>query len=87
MSTHNQGELASFHQFVAIKLSESKVDLSPEEALDLWRAEHPPHEHDDIDDVTAVKEALADMAAGDAGVSLEDFDRQFRIEFGLGSKP
>ena len=86
MSTHDQGELASFHQFVAIKLSENNVDLSPEEALDMWRAEHPEHEHDDTDDVTAAKEALADMAAGDAGVSLEEFDRQFRKEFG-GSKP
>ena len=86
MSTQAQGELASFHQFVTIKLSENNAGLSPEEALDMWRAEHPTHEHDGVDDVTAAKEALADMAAGDVGIPLEEFDRQFRREFGIDAK-
>jgi hypothetical protein len=42
--------------------------------------------NDDVDDATAVKEALADMAAGDTGVSLEDFDWRFRKEFGIADK-
>jgi hypothetical protein len=87
MSTQAHGELASFHQFVAIKLSEEHSALSPEEALGMWRAEHPAHEDDGVDDVTAAKAALADMTAGDVGVPLEEFDRQFRKEFGIDAKP
>ena len=83
MSTQAHGELASFHQFVAIKLAENHADLSPEEAVDMWRAEHPAHEDDGVEDVTAAKAALADMAAGDVGIPLEEFDRQFRKEFGI----
>jgi hypothetical protein len=49
----------------------------------MWRAEHPVSDDDGVDDVTAAKAALAEMAAGDVGVPLEEFDRQFRKEFGI----
>jgi hypothetical protein len=82
MSTNSQGELASFHQFVAIKLYENRADLSPEEVLDLWR-EHHPLPDDDPDAVAAVEEALADIEAGDDGRPWEEFDREFRQRHGL----
>lgn len=40
-----------------------------------------------VDDVTAAKQALAEMAAGDVGIPLDEFDRQFRKEFGIDAKP
>ena len=80
-----ESELTSFHRFIAEHLSEGRGDVSPEEALDLWRTHHPVADADD-DVVLAVREALADMENGDAGVPLEEFDREFRRRHGLGSK-
>ncbi len=85
MSTNSQGELASFHQFVAVKLSENCADLSPEDVLDLWREEHPLQD-DDPDAVAAVEEALADMEEGDLGRPWDVFDREFRRRHGLDDK-
>jgi hypothetical protein len=70
-------ELESFHQFLGTQLANGGSALTPEECLDLWRAEHP------LDDelragVHAIQEALADMEAGDAGQPLEEFLREFR---------
>ncbi len=82
MASHAENELSSFHHFVAIKLSEKSTDLSPEEALDLWREEHPlPDE--DPNAVAAVEEAFHDMEAGDQGRPWEEFDREFRHRHGL----
>lgn len=86
MSSNIDNELASFHEFVAIKLSEKKADLSPEEVLDLWRDEHPLVEEQD-DATAAVMEALADMEAGDLGRPWEEFDREFRQRHGLDGNP
>ncbi|MBV8230440.1 MAG: hypothetical protein JO329_10695 [Planctomycetaceae bacterium] len=57
-------ELHSFHAFVSRKLEENGSDaLSPEEALDLWRMEHPtPEEHAAI--LEAIHQGLEDMQAG-----------------------
>jgi hypothetical protein len=82
MSTNSQGELASFHQFVAIKLSENRADLSPEEVLELWREKHPPL--GDSDDATAaLREALNSIAAGDDGIPFDEFERDFRLRHGI----
>jgi ferric-dicitrate binding protein FerR (iron transport regulator) len=86
MSSNVDTELVRFHHFVAVKLSENTIDLSPEEALELWRAEHPRHE--EFDDATdALKEAFADIEAGDHGMPFEDFEREFRKKYGLEAKP
>jgi hypothetical protein len=60
----------------------TNLTYPPEEALDLWRAEHPLMDEDD-NAVAAVKEALTDMAAGDLGRPWEEFDREFRQRHGL----
>ena len=41
----------------------------------------------DADEVAAIKEALDDMANGDAGMPFDDFDREFRRRHNLPAKP
>jgi hypothetical protein len=77
MVTGTQDELVNFHEFLSQKLRSSAARLSPEEVLDLWRAEHPVAD-DYASDAAALQEALADMEAGDRGIPLEEFDRKFR---------
>lgn len=77
MPANIENELASFHKFLAERLKEDEVDLSPEEALDLWRVEHPsPRER--AETVMALREVLQDMDGGDKGVPFEEFDREFQ---------
>jgi len=82
MSVNVDPELARFNRFVSEKIGAGSGDLSPEEALDLWRAENPAAEDRD-ETVRALREALEELHAGDAGVSLDDFDREFRERNGL----
>ncbi|MBI4606151.1 MAG: hypothetical protein HY721_29645 [Planctomycetes bacterium] len=83
MPSKLQAELIRFHRFISDRLGQGAGDLSPEEALDLWRAENPsPDEHAEA--VAALREAIADMKAGDSGQPLEEFDREFRERRGLG---
>ena len=77
MATGTQGELSGFHDFLSQKLTSGATQLSPEEVLDLWRAEHSAVD-EYASNVAALKEALADMEAGDHGLSLEEFDGKFR---------
>ena len=76
MSIDPGAELARFQQFIADHLRKGE-GISPEEALDLWRAENPQAEEFD-DAVKSLRAALAEMDAGDAGMALDDFDRAFR---------
>ena len=82
MSIDPSAELARFQQFIADHLHQGDA-LSPEEALDLWRAENPISD-DFQDTVHALRESLADMEH-DTGVPLEEFDRAFRKRRGLSS--
>jgi hypothetical protein len=72
-------ELESFHQFLGTQLANGGAALTPEECLDLWRAEHPPDDELQAG-IQAVQEALADMEAGDVGQPLEEFLRDFRAQ-------
>jgi len=77
MSSNIEGELASFHRFVSDQLRQPGGGISPEEAIDLWRSQHPASS--DFDEtVAAVAEALQDMEDGDPGIAFEQFDREFR---------
>ena len=70
-------ELEAFHQFLGDQLANGGSALTPEECLDIWRAEHP--RDDELRaGVQAIQEALTDMEAGDAGQPLEEFLRDFR---------
>jgi hypothetical protein len=84
MTTCMPSELERFHQFLMRELTCGDRLLSPEEVLDRWRADHPV-EDDAAETVAALREALADMEAGDRGQSLEDFDRTFRQRHASGT--
>lgn len=70
-------ELESFHRFLGDWLSRGETMLSPEECLDLWRAQNPG-EPDRDTEADAIEEAIEDMKGGDAGQPLREFLAEFR---------
>ena len=63
-------DLAAFHEFVAEKLRTSGIDLSPEECVDQWRAEHPtPRELETS--VAAIREAIKQSGRGEGRPAAE----------------
>ncbi len=77
MATPTLDELRDFHHFVGDKLSTHGAALSPEEALDQWRLQHPETQSS-VEDAAAIQEALDDLANGDRGIPFAEFDREFR---------
>jgi hypothetical protein len=73
-------DLRDFHRFVGEKLKNGGAHLSPEEALDEWREQHPEVEFED--DTEAIQEAVDDMLNGDKGQPahevLADLDRRIK---------
>jgi hypothetical protein len=69
-------DLAEFHAFIGSQLQTGEADISPEEALEMWRDQCAAKAGDDATD--DLREALDDMAAGDAGLPFEEFNREFR---------
>lgn len=66
MKADTHSELERFQAFVVEKLTNGSSDLTPEQVLDLWRIENPTtDEH--AANVDAIREAVADMEAGDHG--------------------
>jgi hypothetical protein len=84
MNPQVSDELRSFHDFIAEKLGNGDAALSPEETLDQWRALHPDPE-ELTQSVTAVRQALDDMAAGDPGRPLDDVVAELRQRHNLPS--
>ena len=82
MSSDLSIELREFHQFLGQKLAAGTMAISPEQALDEWRLAHRSEE-ELADDIAAVREALDDMSNGDAGMTLAEFDQEFRRRHGL----
>lgn len=81
MSSNLGSELANFQQFITDHLRADDT-LTPEEALDLWRAQYPcPSEFTET--VVALNEALAELKAGHAGTSFHEFEETFRKKHGL----
>lgn len=80
MSIDPGGDLASFHDFVGRQLQQG-LAASPEEVLDLWRGSYPAE--DIAQDAAAVHAALHDFKAGDQGVPLGDFHRDFLQRRGI----
>jgi hypothetical protein len=82
MASDTTSELAAFVQFLTARLGSGANELSPEEALDLWRSAHPePNQY--AEDAAAIRAALKDMEAGDLGLPLSDFDGEFRQRHNL----
>ena len=82
MATDSSNELSAFVEFLTDQLDAGRTELSPEEALDDWRAAHPAEE-DLAESAAAIQHALDDMDAGDTGIPLEEFDRQLRERHNL----
>ena len=80
MTSQMNHELADFHAFLGERLR-SGDRVSPEEALGEWRVLRPAP--DDVrESAAAVGRALAQAERGE-GLSLEEFDRQFRQRHNL----
>jgi hypothetical protein len=75
-------DLHSFYQFLTEQIERGDASMTPEVALGLWRSEQGL-----TDDEIAIEEALADMDAGDTGITLDELDRRFRERHGLPTKP
>lgn len=75
-------ELESFHHFVSDKLANGGRDLSPEQALHLWREVSAVAEQDEID---AIREGLDAIEAGRMK-PLAEFVESFRARHGLQGK-
>lgn len=81
MSVDPALELAQFQQFIIDHL-ERGVSMSPEEAVDLWRASHPDSATYE-EDVEAVRQALAELDAGEPGMTIEEFAAKIRDRHGI----
>ncbi len=78
MESEISSDLAAFVHFAQGRLRDGEGELSPEECLSLYRAQHATDE-----DIAAVKEALEAMHRGDVGLPVEEFDHYFRQKNGL----
>lgn len=77
MQKTHETDLADFHRFISIRLEVGDPAMTPEEALDLWRAQNPSRP--EFEETTAaLREAIRGMESGDAGTPLDEFDREFR---------
>ena len=82
-SSSTESELRSFHRFLGGKLKNGSAHLSPEEALEEWREQHPEGVEFE-DDTEAIQEAVDDMVNGDHGtpanVVLAELRRRIRAK-------
>jgi hypothetical protein len=76
MATSCETDLLEFVEFAQAQLANGGANLTPEEVLDLWRADHPSA-HELADSVAAIQRAL-DQASRGEGASWEEFDSLFR---------
>jgi hypothetical protein len=79
MTLTSQSELVRFLGFIQELVAEGRTDLSIEQALELWREPFPCPDDPDAT-LAALREAIADMEAGDQGIPIEQFNREFREE-------
>ena len=76
-------ELESFYNYAEVRLrSGSAPEASLDELYAEWRARNPTQETLETD-VRAVRAALRDMEAGEAGRPITEFMAEFRQQNGL----
>lgn len=76
MSIAIKTDLPEFVEFARAQVGNGGSRLTPEEVLDLWRAEHPLA-LEMAESVAAIRRAIGQADRGE-GTSWEDFDRSFR---------
>ena len=72
------GELHQFYEFIGQRLRAGETDISPEEALDLWRDEDSASDEIDPEAVRAIEEAIEGVRQGKPCKTLDEFERDFR---------
>jgi hypothetical protein len=77
------GELHQFYEFIGQRLRAGETDISPEEALDLWRDEDSASDEIDPEAVRAIEEAIEGVRQGKPCKTLDEFERDFRAAKGL----
>lgn len=82
MRTRTTTEAEAFHEFLTAQLDNGGRKMSPEELLLTWRAGNPSARELDAS-VAAVREAIADMEAGDTGRPAREVIRNLRDKYGL----
>ena len=80
MTLTGQTELIRFVEFARGLIAAGRTDLSVEEAVELWHGPSPCPD-DPESTIAAVREALADMEAGDEGIPFEELDRLVREKY------
>lgn len=72
-------EVESFRRSLGDQLAHGDSMLTPEECLDPWRAQDPSGQELEAE-TEAIREAIDDMKAGEAGQPLHEFLAEFRAE-------
>ncbi len=83
MDTTTRDDIRDFHKYLGKEIRKGRSDLTPEKAIEEWRAWVDMQECYDVDDDEAIRQVLEDIANGDKGITFEEADRQLRKEFDL----
>ena len=75
-------DLVQFRDFLNSQLAQAHATLSPEEALDLWRLEHP-HPDELSASVADLKVSLAEIDSGEALHDARNISAEIRRKLGL----
>jgi hypothetical protein len=82
MVTERRDDLKAFHDFVGERLANGGASFTPAETLALWEIQHSSGE-ERASTVEALRGALDDMRAGDAGIPARDFLTELRHKYHL----
>jgi hypothetical protein len=77
MTLSGQSELIRFVEFARGLIAAGRTDLSLEQAVELWHGPSPCPD-DAESTLAAVREAIADMEAGEVGMPAEQFIQEYR---------
>jgi hypothetical protein len=81
MATGRINDVHAFRSFLDQKLSNGDASLRLDEALGLWEYENASHEERE-ETRAAIRQGLADVESVRVRPS-EEFDREFRLRYGL----
>jgi hypothetical protein len=81
MATDRANDLRAFRQYIDEQLTNGGTEMTLDEALIHWEAEHQTDAENE-DTLRAIEKGFSYIAAGRTR-SFEDFDREFRAKHGL----
>jgi hypothetical protein len=84
MSTTEQ-DIASFNNYVRLRIESGDRDLTIDELFDQWRIENPSDEQY-AENVAAIKASIRDFQSGERGSTAGEHSAQLRREFGIGGQ-